>query len=787
MNGVPLRLSFATVALAAVASAAAAAEPATAPPVIAAPRVAVLHGTYDHQRHHQEHDAILRQLGWPASKYALTDVDRLVAALDQFDLVLGNPLFNYGPDTRDFGVHAAAWRRFLERGGAILLTDCNYPGCVNWLESIDPSCRATTAPCGADRPARESDPCHPLHCLPNPVVGGSSWQHLRLAEDGPWEVVTRCGDGQATTAVRALGAGLLLITSGWPLRATELENAWTNLRLRRLGLSATRFARAPLGIGDGDVTLGLRGGRDAVDKVTLQLSVETTAGQVRRFTATAELTGDTEAVLRLPYRINRADDRGCVRLSLDAAGRTVTLLDQALALPPLLAAAVRQPAYRGIAMAAGWPGEVVLRATVTPDAERLEELALAARVSTTAGSDVARLERRAVSERETTLRLPLARPEPGDYIVRTELWRGEAVVAAVESPLMLLPERPATVVIDGKLNLVVDGKPFFTLGMYHVGEADLPAVAALGINTVQGWGGNLERARRFLDAARQNGLKVLLEMGGMVDQTVNRQAIEAHVQAFKDHPALLAWYVRDEPSPAQQPVVREAAELFRRLDPAHPTYMVSCRPSEFAAEAHLADIFAVDPYPLPGGAITTVAKWTDAARKATLDERPVWLIPQAHDNTSYDRKPPERGARPPTPEQERCMLYQCLIHGAKGIVWYTWDDGPNMGVKYHPAMQAVIRELCAEATALAPLLRDGSQRPLSAAEGKVHGLVAAAPAGHCLLVVNTAAERVTAEFEVDEAVPGQAFTPVGNGAATACQGKRLRLDLAPLAAQAYRF
>ena len=215
--------------------------------------------------------------------------------------------------------------------------------------------------------------------------------------------------------------------------------------------------------------------------------------------------------------------------------------------------------------------------------------------------------------------------------------------------------------------------------------------------------------------------------------------------------------------------------------------MVSCRPSEFAAEAHLADIFAVDPYPLPGGAITTVAKWTDAARKATLDERPVWLIPQAHDNTSYDRKPPERGARPPTPEQERCMLYQCLIHGAKGIVWYTWDDRPNMGVKYHPAMQAVIRELCAEATALAPLLRDGSQRPFSAAEGKVHGLVCVAPEGRCLLVVNTVSAAVSAAFEVEEALPGQVYTSLDGGARVTGQGKRLTLPLPALAGQAYRF
>jgi hypothetical protein len=364
--------------------------------------------------------------------------------------------------------------------------------------------------------------------------------------------------------------------------------------------------------------------------------------------------------------------------------------------------------------------------------------------------------------------------------VHTELWRGDTVVATVAPPLALLPDRPGTVVIDAQMNLRVDGKPFFPLGMYHVGEAELPAVAALGLNTVQGWGGDLERARRFLDTAQANGLKVLLEMGGLVDTQVHTDAIEAHVKAFQDHPALLAWYVRDEPSAGQQAVVRAAAELFHRLDRTHPTYVVSCSPSDFAAQAELADIFAVDPYPLPGGPITMVAQWAEAAWKATQGRRPVWLIPQAHDQSSYGEIAPKRGANPPTPAQERCMVYQCLVHGAKGLVWYTWDDGPNMGLKYHPALQSTLRELCTEINALAPLLLSGTQRQFSTSEGKVHGLVCVAPAGRRLIVVNTAAEPVTAAVEVGEAPPGALFSPLAGGPDAQGRDGRLTLTLEPL-------
>ncbi len=133
------------------------------------------------------------------------------------------------------------------------------------------------------------------------------------------------------------------------------------------------------------------------------------------------------------------------------------------------------------------------------------------------------------------------------------------------------------------------------------------------------------------------------------------------------------------------------------------------------------------------------------------------------------------------------MVYLSLVHGAKGIVWYTWDDGPNMGAKYHPALQATLRELCGEIRALAPLLLGGGQRQFTAAEGKVHGLVCGSPAGRRLLVVNTAAEAVTAAVEVTEAKPGQRFTPGGGGPTVQAQGRSVALALEPLGVHVLSF
>lgn len=751
------------------------------------PRVAILHGTYDHGRHQGEHDAALASLGWHATRYALTDADALVAALDRYDLVLGNPLFNYGPDARDLGVHGEAWRRFLERGGGLVLTDCNYPTCVDWLARLGPGWALAAAPCSAGAPATAPAPVHPVLCVPNPWIPANSWQHLDPTGSG-WEAAARCGDGHAVVAVQRLGKGLVVVTSQWPARATHLENVWTALQLQRQDLAVTRFEMTPPGLGPGRAVLGLRrlAGEPAAVRLRLEVIPDGAAPQIAEGKP-ATIAAAGEAQLELDYRITGL--RGPVRLALtlETPAARLTLADRKAVLPPLLAVRVKQPLYRGTALASAWPGAVALGVRVVPDQEDPQALSLAAELQAPDGQTAARQTAATTAGEETEVRLPLANPAAGTYTAQVRLVQGNRDLAVAKAPIEVLAATPPAVVIDEGLRLIVDSKPFFPLGMYHVGEADLPAVAALGINTVQGWGGDLDRARRFLDAAQALGLKVLLEMGGLVTETVDEGAIKAHVAAFAQHPALLAWYVRDEPGPDLHSAVHQAAELFRVLDPRHPTYMVSCRPAEFGEQAQLADIFAVDPYPLPGGQVAMVAQWAQQAWTATKEERPVWIIPQTHDQSSYGKEAPERGANRPTAAQQRCMTWLALVHQARGLIWYTWDDGPNMGTKFHPDQQKELTELTKEVSTFTPALLAGALRTFTAAEDRVHGLVCTAPEGRYLVVVNAAPDPVSTAFGVAEAAEGQSFTAMGPEPGLQAQGRRVSLQLAPLAVHVYRF
>jgi len=747
-------------------------------------KVAVLHGTFDNFRHRDEHDAVLKQLGWQFTKYPCTELARLVGDLGQYDLVLGNPLFNYG-EVQDFGAHAAEWRAFMERGGGIVLSDCNYATCVDWLAKLGDTFKAGVEGCKAQQSATESAPRHSLHFLPYELRAGNSWAHMVLTGGG-WEVISRCGDGNVVAAVQRVGKGFAFVASGWPLGAEALQNVWANLCLQRLGLAAMAFAMPELTVGSAEVRLGLRNGAAAPAEVTLDLEVTPEGAAPVRFTNRQSVAARGEAALRLPYRLSVRGKAGA-RLTLTSGGATTTLLKRHAVLPELLSVRLASPAYRGLALASRPPAKVVLGVAVTPDKEDLRKLSLSVQVRDAAGKQLARQSVGRLPGREFEQAVAVPKLPAGDYSVRAELTEGRRRLAVAKTSLSVLAEAPSQVLLADDLNTIVGGKPFFPLALYHVGLDDLPKVAALGLNAVQGWGGNVDRARQYLDAAQANGLKVLLEMGGLVGETVNTAAIEEHVRALKDHPALLVWYVRDEPAPALHDSVLQATELFHRLDRNHPTYLVSCIPNEFGNQAQLADILAVDPYPLPGGPVSRVAQWADLAWQATRREKPVWLIPQLHDQSSYNAQPPARGANPPTPAQERCMTYLCLVHGAKGIVWYPWDDGPNMGAKYHPPLQDELKRLCAEIHLLTPALLSATRRSFAAADGKVHGLVCGSGAERFLLLVNGTDEKLTATIELPEAKPRQELAGEFGGSRGSLRGKRLPLGFEPLEVKVFRF
>jgi len=160
--------------------------------------------------------------------------------------------------------------------------------------------------------------------------------------------------------------------------------------------------------------------------------------------------------------------------------------------------------------------------------------------------------------------------------------------------------------------LIVDGLPFFLFGFYCYSPVQ-PTLAeeevVRGFNMMSPYQSNdpatIDERRNYMDRVAELGLKVhyqLLRVAGggggglgIAQETsaVRRRAwLRDEVETFRDHPALLAWYISDEPTghgdtPEE---LQKAADLVRELDPYHPVTTVFVNPGAAVRFASTMDL-----------------------------------------------------------------------------------------------------------------------------------------------------------------------------------------------------
>lgn len=224
---------------------------------------------------------------------------------------------------------------------------------------------------------------------------------------------------------------------------------------------------------------------------------------------------------------------------------------------------------------------------------------------------------------------------------------------------------------------MVNGKPFFPFGLYHVSwnstateqKNDLQNIAAAGFNTVHASANNLKDYGEFLDEAERLGVYVLSEQ---------KLGLLNLVNAFKHKSAVLGWNIADDVDNGKLTTndVWKSHQSVKASDSNHVTY-ISGYSENIGKFARCADAIGMQSYPIKTGTekelsltYSTVAIARDAATKF---EGAVYANLQAfswyaQDNAKY----PE--ARAPTFAEVRNMTYQALLAGAKGIIYYTYRD-----------------------------------------------------------------------------------------------------------------
>ena len=232
--------------------------------------------------------------------------------------------------------------------------------------------------------------------------------------------------------------------------------------------------------------------------------------------------------------------------------------------------------------------------------------------------------------------------------------------------------------IDRKGRAIVDGKPFFPLGMYvdRMPEGEKFATYTNSpFNCMMPYG---EPKMSDMDRAHAAGQAIIYPIhkyhpfkkraikGADTPENAARLA-EAKIREFKGHPALLAWYTCDETSLEKIKELTDRQRLVERVDFDHPTWTVLYQYSQVRGYFSSFDVIGTDPYPVDSSSVGLAADWTKTTREEVMGLRPMWQVIQAFDWKDYGRKT----GRMPTREEMTAMTWHAVANGANGIVYFT--------------------------------------------------------------------------------------------------------------------
>lgn len=239
-------------------------------------------------------------------------------------------------------------------------------------------------------------------------------------------------------------------------------------------------------------------------------------------------------------------------------------------------------------------------------------------------------------------------------------------------------ERPKNLKSDG--TLLVDGEPFYPVIGYSVNQ-NFAEAKAMGINTIHDmsdWGNEIEKK---LDGAHENGMKVIVHLCNLGNSYLkpsgspeNYNTCLEWVEKLKDHPALLAWDMRDEPlggrAPGTDEFKTQTTSLLdgyigiRDVDPDHPVYLLDYQPRWYDYSQRYGDIFVTDIYVTDDTyAVTTGVQ---QALEAVKGRKPVYQIGQTYVSS--------RAYGMPTIDDIRGNNYRALAAGVKGFGYFVMTN-----------------------------------------------------------------------------------------------------------------
>lgn len=241
-----------------------------------------------------------------------------------------------------------------------------------------------------------------------------------------------------------------------------------------------------------------------------------------------------------------------------------------------------------------------------------------------------------------------------------------AVLVMILSTLAIAQTtRPAKVTFRDDGIALVNGKPFFPLGIwvYELNTNVMADCHEHQFNTIVG------------NAIKPDQLD-FMQAHGMMAMPIAQGEWLKH---GKDHPALLAWCLVDEPEGKLTPEqTKKMYEDLKKSDPNHPIGIDHYLFEALAQYKDSVDFTMTDVYPIVehrDGLIQNVGVFIDQARK--VHDNPNW----PHWSYIQDFGGPDTDGgkwAQPLPHEVRCMTFIALVHRAGGILYFSyWPKAPT--------------------------------------------------------------------------------------------------------------
>ena len=400
------------------------------------------------------------------------------------------------------------------------------------------------------------------------------------------------------------------------------------------------------------------------------------------------------------------------------------------------------------------------------------------------------------------LRLPFSLTmKPSHYYTeaRISVAYSQGKIYTAKTDLIVLSYKSNEVKTDRLTGgLIVNKLPFFPFGFYCYSPVSptLPEEEVVkGFNTMSPYQKilpeTLNDRKAYMDRCAELGMKVhynLLSVsgGGGVGSKIEgltdkekRDRLIAEIKTFRDHPALLGWYISDEPN-GKSITPEQLEDIYKTIkenDPWHPVSIVFMAPFLTSKKYSAAfDIVMADPYPIPDNSISMPGEVARQLKAEFIGKRPVWIVPQAFGGG-------ELWSREPTIQEIRSMTWQSIINGATGIQYFV-----RQGLNYFPKSAATWSEcgrMAIEVAELTPwLLSEEETFPVVCYSGNVIVTSRTHNGQLVIMAVNKINEPVSASFKVTGLSTGQVRVLFENRFVS-LRGGVITDQLSPLGSQVY--